>query len=80
MAGVIPVDAQTATATNGVMSQEDGTTVRPLEVIIVGAGIAGLTAAIGLRQQGHHVQVWQCNVRERYTLTCKIGFGAITAC
>jgi monoamine oxidase len=28
----------------------------PLNVAIVGAGIAGLTAAISLRRQGHHVQ------------------------
>ena len=28
-----------------------------LTVLIIGAGIAGLSAAIGLRKQGHHVQV-----------------------
>ena len=27
----------------------------PLKVTILGAGISGLTASIGLRQQGHHV-------------------------
>lgn len=32
---------------------------RPLQVLIVGAGIAGLTAAIALGQQGHHVVVRQ---------------------
>jgi len=28
-----------------------------LKVLIVGAGIGGLSAAIVLRQQGHHVEV-----------------------
>lgn len=30
---------------------------RPLKVLIVGAGIGGLTAGIGLRRQGHEVTV-----------------------
>ncbi|RMZ85619.1 hypothetical protein DV737_g566, partial [Chaetothyriales sp. CBS 132003] len=30
-----------------------------LHVLVVGAGIAGLTAAISLRKQGHHVQVFE---------------------
>ena len=30
-----------------------------LRVIIAGGGLGGLTAAISLRQQGHHVQVFE---------------------
>lgn len=30
---------------------------RPLKVIVVGAGLCGLSAAIGLRRQGHHVHI-----------------------
>ncbi|KAL4982435.1 hypothetical protein BDW68DRAFT_192150 [Aspergillus falconensis] len=33
------------------------TEARPLEIIIIGAGIAGLTAAAALGRQGHHVVV-----------------------
>ena len=31
----------------------------PLHILIVGAGIGGLTAAIALRQQGHHVDIYE---------------------
>jgi hypothetical protein len=30
-----------------------------LKILIVGAGIGGLTAAIALRKQGHHVQIFE---------------------
>ncbi|KAH7121394.1 hypothetical protein EDB81DRAFT_732082, partial [Dactylonectria macrodidyma] len=33
--------------------------VKPLNVLIVGGGIGGLTAAIALRRQGHHVEVFE---------------------
>lgn len=36
----------------------DGST-QSLKVIIIGAGIAGLSAAIGLRRAGHDVEVWR---------------------
>jgi hypothetical protein len=35
---------------------------RPLEILISGAGIGGLVAAISLRQVGHRVQVSECDV------------------
>ena len=34
-----------------------GAGTSPLSVLIVGAGIGGLAAAIALRQQGHNVEV-----------------------
>jgi hypothetical protein len=37
--------------------QVNGTGPAPLNIAIVGAGIGGLTAAIGLRRNGHHVSV-----------------------
>jgi len=35
----------------------NGTASKGLKVLIAGAGIGGLAAAIALRQQGHHVEV-----------------------
>lgn len=42
-------------------SQTNGTTneSQHLKVIVVGAGIGGLTAAIALRQRGHHVEMYE---------------------
>ena len=37
------------------MSIDD--TPAPLRIVIIGAGIAGLSAAIALSKQGHHVTV-----------------------
>ncbi len=34
-------------------------TQEPLRILIVGAGIGGLTAAIALRQQGHDVTIFE---------------------
>jgi len=61
----LPSYPQTATLTtrrtmalNGVVdgTRRDG---RPLKVLIAGAGIGGLCAAIGLRQQGHEVSIYE---------------------
>jgi len=41
-----------ASTTNGVRETEDAS---PLNIVICGAGIGGLAAAIGLRKQGHKV-------------------------
>lgn len=38
-------------------SKGHATSSFPLRISIIGAGIGGLTAAIALRKQGHHVQV-----------------------
>jgi 2-polyprenyl-6-methoxyphenol hydroxylase-like FAD-dependent oxidoreductase len=39
------------------MGEDSYKTMEPLTVLIVGAGIGGLSAAIFLRRQGHKVQV-----------------------
>lgn len=35
----------------------DGTASKGLKVLVAGAGIGGLAAAIALRRQGHHVEI-----------------------
>ncbi|CAI7600515.1 unnamed protein product [Penicillium discolor] len=44
--------------TNGIAAHASDET-RPLKVLIVGAGIGGLTAAIALRNQGHDIQIFE---------------------
>ncbi|KAK5130000.1 hypothetical protein LTR08_002555 [Meristemomyces frigidus] len=42
------------------MNDDDAhSTSRPLHILIVGAGIGGLSAAIALRQQGHDVEIYE---------------------
>lgn len=41
-----------------------------LNVLIVGAGIGGLTAAIALRRQGHHVEVGSAEEHCVYRAPC----------
>ena len=41
------------------MGSSGASASQPLKVLVVGAGIAGLTAATGLRRQGHHVEVFE---------------------
>ena len=45
-------------ATEGTSSQASDQP-RPLKILIVGAGIGGLTAAIALRNHGHDVQIFE---------------------
>jgi heterodisulfide reductase subunit A-like polyferredoxin len=53
---------------NGVSSPDRSPNDVSLKVVIAGAGIAGLVAAVGLRDQGHQVHVWQSASRD----SCKL--------
>jgi pyruvate/2-oxoglutarate dehydrogenase complex dihydrolipoamide dehydrogenase (E3) component len=48
--------SRTMTSTNAANAHITGET-RPLKILVVGAGIGGLAAAIALRRQGHGVEV-----------------------
>lgn len=56
-----PMSNGSSAPANGVndhsKEQANGDASRPLNITIVGAGIGGLTAAIGLRRNGHSVSV-----------------------
>ena len=67
--GRVNIEHGTRKKTNEMSPQN----VLPLKVLIVGAGIAGLTAAVGLRKQGHHVQVSNIFMRSIYADAPKIG-------
>lgn len=45
-------------ADNGI-PESSASSARPLKILIAGAGIGGLCAAIALRQQGHHVEIFE---------------------
>lgn len=38
-------------------TSNDGSSPKPLKIVVIGAGIAGLSAAIALGKQGHEVVV-----------------------
>ena len=59
------------THSNGTTTQEVGQR-RPLKILVVGAGIGGLVAAIALRKQGHDVEV--CEEETEDYAKCQVHF------
>jgi len=67
---IIPMEANSSAEVNGnhIANGEQADSTGPLRILIVGAGIGGLTAGIALRQQGHHVQIF-----EQSRFACEVG-------
>lgn len=67
---IIPMEANGSAEVNGnhIANSNRDDSAGPLRVIIVGAGIGGLTAGIALRQQGHRVQIF-----EQSRFACEVG-------
>lgn len=60
--------AESIAAQSAVVNGVHGSPKAGLKILIVGAGIGGLTAAIALRQQGHDIQVYKESEKARVFL------------
>ena len=70
---VVILMASQAVATNSSSSTESSSltsTHMPLKILVIGAGIAGLSAAIGLRRAGHDVEVMPFLLEKASNGTC----------